>query len=44
MRDPAAACAELRLGVGALEAARRSFGTDEDMLVISLGAGGGAKA
>lgn len=35
VRDPAAAMEDLRVSVAALELARRSFGTDEDILVIS---------
>ncbi len=52
VRDPASGRPHLRVGAAALDAARRAFGTDEDLLVVQLpdmscsgaavgGAGGG---
>ena len=35
-RDPAAARESLRIPASRLEAARKSFGTDEDLLLITL--------
>ncbi|KAG2449447.1 hypothetical protein HYH02_005594 [Chlamydomonas schloesseri] len=41
IRDPAAQVHTLRVTAAALDAARRSFGTDEDILVVSTAAGVG---
>ncbi|GFR50726.1 hypothetical protein Agub_g12983 [Astrephomene gubernaculifera] len=41
VRDPAAAVSELRVSAAALDVARRSFGTDEDILVVGLAGSGG---
>lgn len=38
VRDPAAMVSELRVGATALDQARRSFGTDEDLIIIPCAA------
>lgn len=37
VRDPAAMCADLHVSATAVDQARRSFGTDEDLLIVTLG-------
>lgn len=44
VRDPASGRPHLRVGAAALDAARRAFGTDEDLLVVQLPPGGAGGA
>ncbi len=40
LRDPATPVSELRVRAAALDQARRSFGTDEDLLIVPCGGAG----